>query len=286
MLISIVIVNWNTAELLRRCLQSIRQNAGAVNKEITVVDNASTDGSVDVVRSEFPDVRLIANPDNLGYAEGNNIGIECSSGDFVLLLNPDTEIQPGAIEALVDCLNRHPDASAVAPRLIYPDGRVQSSCRGFPEPSSLMFDYLHLAKLFPKSKRFGAYRMTWFDYDHEADVDQPMASCLMIRRTAIEDIGVFDTQFPIFFNDVDWCYRSKQNGWKIYFTPQAEVVHHVGGSTRQVKPAMIRESHLSLKRFYEKHYKSRISPIAYALIMLAISLNMTISTRLKRIVGK
>ena len=149
-----------------------------------------------------------------------------------------------------------------------------------------MYDYLRLSRLFPKSKRFGAYRMTWFDYKSEIEVDQPMASCMLTSRNALDEIGVFDTDFPIFFNDVDWCYRAIQKGFRIYFTPYAEIVHHVGGSTRQIKPAMVRESHISLKRFYAKHYRGKISPILYYLIMAAISANMFISLRLKPIVKR
>lgn len=286
MLVSIIIVNWNTKDFLHPCLQSILDNPPTSDFEIIVVDNASSDSSAEMVRDEFPGVTLIANVENTGYAEGNNIGFSAAKGDILLLLNPDTEVRPGAIDALIRCMERHPDAGAVAGRLIYPDGRVQSSCRSFPEPMSIMYDYLRLSRLFPKSKRFGAYRMTWFDYNTEIEVDQPMASCMLTSRNILDEIGVFDTDLPIFFNDVDWCYRTKQKGFKIYFTPYAEIVHHVGGSTRQIKPAMVRESHISLKRFYAKHYKNKISPILYYLIMAAISVNMFISLRLKPIVKR
>lgn len=283
MLLSVIIVNWNTRDLLRRCLQSLYENASVTETEIIVIDNASSDGSVEMVRDELPGVGLIANSDNRGYAEGNNIGFEAAKGDLLLLLNPDTEIKSGAIDAMIECMGHHPDAAAVAGKLVYPDGRAQSSCRGFPEPRSIMFDYLRLSRLFPESRLFGAYRMTWFDYASEAEVDQPMASCMLVPRKALDDIGVFDPDFPIFFNDVDWCYRAKQMGWKIFFTPDAEIVHHVGGSTRQVKPAMVRESHISLKRFYEKHYRKRMPAVLFHIMMAAISANLSISLRLKPI---
>ncbi len=286
MLISIIIVNWNTKDLITKCLETIEANAASINKEIIVVDNASTDNSTDRIKERFPYVKLVENSENSGYAEGNNIGLKLASGDYILLLNPDTEIQPGAIEELIACINRNPDTAAAAAKLIYPDGSSQRSCRGFPHPWSLVFDYLQISRLFPSSKRLSAYRMLWFDYESEIEVDQPMASCMMVVKKAFDDIGGFDPLFPIFFNDVDWCYRCKLKGWKIFYTPNAKVIHHVGGSTRQVKEAMIRESHISLKKYYEKHYKKSISPILYAIIMTAISLNMVISLRMKRIVGK
>ncbi|MHB1000915.1 MAG: glycosyltransferase family 2 protein [Armatimonadota bacterium] len=284
MRLSIIIVNWNTKDLLRRCLQSIYENPATGDMEIIVVDNASGDESASMVRNEFGDVLLIANSENTGYAEGNNQGFKIAKSDNILLLNPDTEIRPCALDVMLSFLGAHPDAAAVAPKLVYPDGRPQSSCRGFPEPWSILFEYTKLSRIFPGSRTFGAYRMTWFDYSRESEVDQPMASCMLIPRKAVDDIGIFDAGFPIFFNEVDWCYRAKQRGWKIFYTPNAEVLHHVGGSTRQVKPAMIKESHRSLKKFYDKHYKNRISSVLYWIIMSAISVNSFLISRLKPIV--
>lgn len=280
--LSIIIVNWNTKDYLRRCIASIRQFPHTGTTEIIIVDNASADSSAEMVRAEFPDVILVANTDNLGYAEGNNQGLRMASGEYILLLNPDTEVKSGTIDTLVKFLRAHPDGGAVSCRLIGPDGNVQSSLRGFPEPAGVLFEYTKLSRLFPKSRVLGAYRMTYFDYSTEAEVDQPMASCLLIPRKALDEVGLFDQEFPIFFNEVDWLYRAKQSGWHVYFTPDAEIVHHGGASTRQVKPAMIRESHKSLANFYRKHYKGRIWPPVYWVIMAAIAVNCHFASRLKR----
>lgn len=277
--LSIIIVNWNTCDFLRRCLRSIHANPPACSFETIVVDNASADGSSEMVRQEFPDAVLIANSENLKYAEGNNVGIKASSGNFVLLLNPDTEVKPGMIDTLLEVTRANPNCGALSCRLIGHDGVVQSSCRSFPDPWGVLFEYTRLSRLFPKSRIFGSYRMTYFDYEHEAEVDQPMASCFLIPRKAIEDVGVFDTDFPIFFNEVDWCFRAKEKGWKIIFTPKAEILHLGGASTRQVKPEMIRESHRSLRLFYEKHYKARIFRPIYWLIVAAISINSNLASR-------
>ena len=279
--LSIVIVNWNTRDHLRRCLESVFANPPHARFETIVVDNASADGSADMVRDSFPTARLVANQENAGYARGNNQAISLSSGSLILLLNPDTEAKPGALESLPAFGKSHPDAAAVGCRLVHPDGRVQMSCRSFPEPMPVLFEYLRLSRLFPKSRLFGAYRMTYLDYAQEAEVDQPMGSCLLLSRAALDDVGLFDDQFPIFFNEVDWCYRARQKGWKVYFTPSAEVIHHGAGSTRQVRREMALESHRSLKRFYAKHYRGRIAAPVYWLIMCAISISSFFASRLR-----
>jgi len=272
MLLSVVIVNWNTSRLLEACLDGIVGNGGqgAGDGEVIVVDNASSDFDEAYFRSRFPDVKFVVNDANVGYAKANNQAIAESSGGYVLLLNPDTEVKGDALDRLVEFMEAHPDAAAAGCRLVRPDGTVERSCRSFPEPGPVAAEWLGLSRLFPKSRRLGAYRMTWFGYDREMVVDQPMGSCLILSRRAIEQVGLFDEDFPIFFNDVDWCYRAKQAGWNVYFTPAAEVVHHGGASTKQVRREMRRESHRSLARFYYKHYRRRLFPPLYWLIMAAI----------------
>lgn len=278
MVLSIVIVNWNTRDYLRACLLSIEAYPPQVEHEVIVIDNASPDGSADMVRSEFPGAHLIANTDNKGYAEGNNQGIEIAHGRCLLLLNPDVKVKKGALDALIGFADDHPDAAAVGCRLVGEDGTVQRSLRSFPEPWGVLFEYTKLSKLFPRSRRFASYRMTWFDYDRELEVDQPMGSCLLLSRRAIEQIGMFDQEFPIFFNEVDWLYRARQSGWRVWFTPAAEVIHAGGASTRQRKPAMVRESHRSMKLFYQKHYRRRIAALAYWFIVGAISINSLLAS--------
>jgi GT2 family glycosyltransferase len=175
-------------------------------------------------------------------------------------------------------MQAHPEVGALGAKLIHPDGRVQRSVRSFPEPQAVLWEYLGLAKLFPRSRRFGAYRMTWFTYDQIAEVDQPMGTFLMLSRRAVDDVGLMDEQFPIFFNEVDWCYRAKARGWKIVFHPEVVIIHHGGASTRQVRPQMIWESHRSLQKFYQKHYRQRLAKPIYWWIMASISLNAWLRT--------
>jgi GT2 family glycosyltransferase len=289
--LSIIIVNWNTQEHLRACLASLRASAlgSGLSREILVVDNASSDGSAAMVRAEFPEVALIANAENRGYAAGNNQGLTAASGEFLLLLNPDTEVPPGGLEALVAFLREHPRAGAAAPRLVHPDGQIQESVRGFPTPGSLLEEFGG-SRLSPVARRLdallaapegsvtphdgegaaGPYRVSVAGVTEPLSVDQPMASCFLIRREALAQVGGMDEQFPIFFNDVDLCYRIRRAGWGIWYLPHVRVLHHGGAATRQVRPEMIRESHRSLHRFYAKHYRRRLPAPVYAGIIGAI----------------
>lgn len=270
--LDVCIVAWRSRDLLRACLQAIdgRREVG----DIVVVDNASGDGSVEMVRGEFPNVRLIANDDNLGFAAANNQGLRATQAPFVLLLNPDTEVQEGALEALLAAFADERCAGAAA-QLLLPDGSIQASCRSFPEPAALLYEALGLARLFPGSESIGRYRMRYWDHRSRREVDQPMASALALRRRALEETGLFDDDFPLYFNDVDLCYRLREAGWKIVFEPAAQVIHYYGhSSTWQVRPAAIVESHRSLIRFYRKHYRGRIGCLGYWLVVSGAWLTM------------
>ena len=254
--LSVCIVNWNTRDLLLGALSSICRSPPAFRFEVIVVDNASPDGSAPSVAAGFPQISLIANADNKGYAEGNNQAITAAQGAYILLLNPDVIVPSGALDKAVAFMEEHKDAGALGARQLYPDGRVQRSVRGFPSPLAVLWELLGLSRLFPRSRFFGAYRMTWFDYAHVAPVDQPMGTFLLLRRETVESVGLLDLAFPIFFNEVDWCLRCKRNGWQIYFTPDVEIVHYGGASTTQVGAAMAWESRRGLLQFYSKHYRA------------------------------
>jgi GT2 family glycosyltransferase len=262
--LSIVLVNWNTRDYLLGALKSIYNAPPAFPFETIVVDNASSDGSAQAVAERFPQAALIASRDNEGYARGNNLGLEASTGRCVLLLNPDVVLPPDGLERAVAILESRPEVGALGVRLVNPDGTLQRSVRGFPSPLSVLWEATGFSRLFPYSRLFGAYRMTWFTYDHEAEVDQPMGTFLLIRREALDQVGLLDETFTIFFNEVDWCYRARRQGWKILFTPEIEVVHYGGSSTKQVHAKMAWESRRGLLDFYHKHYGSPIyAPILW-----------------------
>ena len=269
LVLSIAIVNWNTRQMLLDALDSIYSAPPAFPFEVIVVDNASKDDSATAVSGRFPQVVLIANTDNTGYAEGNNQAIKAAQAAYILLLNPDVLLPAGGLERAVGFMEAHADAGALGVRQVHPDGKLQRSVRGFPTPTTVLWELLGFSRLFPNSPRFGAYRMTWFDYTHVAEVDQPMGTFLLMRRTVVEQIGMLDETFPIFFNEVDWCLRCKRAGWRIYFTPDVEIIHYGGASTTQVGAAMAWESRRGLLRFYAKHYPAlRFRPLR-ALIALA-----------------
>jgi len=266
--LDVCIVSWKTRDLLRSCLGSVVGRAEVAR--IVVVDNASGDGTVEMVEREFPAVELIANSENVGFSAGNNQAIRAGQAPFVLLLNADTELREGAVGALLDVLEEGDRVAAVAAQLILPDGSVQRSCRSFPEPAGVLFDAFRLSRLFPRSERFGRYRMTYWDHGSRREVDQPMASALAVRRAAFDEVGLFDESFPLYFNDVDLCYRLRQAAWRIVFEPRAKVLHHHGQSTWQVRPTAVLESHRSLIRFYRKHYRGRVGWLGYwAVVALA-----------------
>jgi GT2 family glycosyltransferase len=256
MQLTVVIVSWNTRALLAACLDSLRNELYGLAAEVYVVDNDSADGSAEMVARDYPWVRLIANESNRGFAAANNQVFALARGEKVLLLNPDTEVRPGAVRTLMRILDKQPDIAVVAPQLLNADGSIQRSCRQFPTFLSMFYELLGMSKIFPNSKRFGQYKMLDFRHDYARDVDQPEGACLMLRKKLLEEIGSLDEGYFMLFEEVDWCYRIKQAGGRIWFTPDAQVVHHYGQSIKQVKAKMILSSHRGLIRFWRKHYRN------------------------------
>ncbi|HEY9783769.1 MAG TPA: glycosyltransferase family 2 protein [Candidatus Obscuribacterales bacterium] len=257
--LSVIVVSWNTKALLDRCLETLRAELErlkpAQRSEVFVVDNNSADGSKQMVREKHKWAELIANPENRGFAAANNQAFKKASGKLLLLLNPDTEVKPGAIETLIKFLEAHPRAGVVAPQLLNSDGTIQRSCREFPTFVGMVYELLGLSRLFPGNKVFGRYKMLDWNHDDEREVDQPEGACLLVRRQVMDQVGVLDEGFFMLFEEVDWCYRIKKSGWQIWFTPAAQVVHHYGQSIKQVKTKMILSSHRGLYRFWFKHYR-------------------------------
>jgi GT2 family glycosyltransferase len=270
--LSIVIVSWNSEHFIAPCLRSILEGSAGLATEVILVDNASSDRTVAAVRSVSHDIVLIANRVNRGFAAGTNQGISRAEGRFVLLLNPDVVILDGALEKMVGFLADRPDAGALGPQLLNPDGSVQPSCREFIGYEALLWEVLGLSRLFSWHPRFGRWRMGHFDHRSLREVDQPMASCLLVRREVIAQVGLMDERFPMFLNDVDWCYRIKAAGWKILFYPEAQVLHHLGQSTRLVKRQMIRSAHQSLYHFFCKYRRGRLDRLLRPLLWVGLLL--------------
>lgn len=271
--ISIVIVSWNTRDLLASCLASVISELGGadeprdlskqtVGPEVIVVDNGSSDGSALMVRDRFPTVRLIENAHNPGFAAANNQAIRLSNGRYVLLLNPDTEVRPGAIEKLIRFMDENPLAGAAGPRLLNPDGTLQRSCYPAPGLAREIWRLFHLDRLRP----YGEYDVRGWDQSRSRGVDVVQGACLIVRRAALEQVGLLDEQFFIYSEEVDLCERLRRSGWTIHWAPQADVVHYGGQSTNQVAAVMFLQLYRAKVQYFRKHH-GKSAARAYKLIL-------------------
>jgi hypothetical protein len=270
--LSICIVNWNVEALLKACLGSIFKETKGISFEVIVVDNHSSDNSVNMIKTDFPQVKLIENKDNAGFTKANNQAIKQSQGRYIMLLNPDTEIIDNALDKMIKFFGTRPDCGALGCKLLNTDGSLQRSCKTFPSLDVILYNSLFLDSLFPKSRLFGKYFMTWWDFNDVREVDQPMGSALMIRKDVLDKAGLFDENIFIWFDEVDLCYRIKKAGYKIYFTPEARIKHHLSRSFKQWTsfPQIMRGTFLwrqSRNYFFRKH-KGILSVAALWLIDL------------------
>jgi GT2 family glycosyltransferase len=291
--VSIVIVNWNTNELTRACLRSIRTYCRELNPEIILIDNASSDGSVAAIEQEFPDeiksntLTLIQNNTNNGFAAAVNQGIKCATSPTVLLLNPDTYFIDNSLTHMIEFMRKNPKTGILGPRISYPDNTLQPSCRHFPTFASQALILLKLHNLFPNLAPLRHYFMPDFDYKTTQQVDQVMGAVFLIRRELIDQIGLFDEQFFIWFEEVDYCKRAKDAGWEVtYFADTADpadaanagIVHYKGKSFAQVEtPRKQRYSNRSLIHYMHKHASIAATVGIIALYPLSMALSYLVS---------
>lgn len=294
--LAIVLVNYNTCALLRDCLQSLRDSGTRCDLDVWVVDNASGDGSVAMVRAEFPEVHVIASQHNGGYAYANNLALREIFGlhsldssqqfirealpsavcrlppAYVLLLNTDTIVPPGALDTMVAYLDDHADVGAVGPKLLLPDGSLDLACRrAFPTPSAFIYHAVGLSKLFPRSPRFARYNMTYLDVDAETEVDSVVGACMLVRGSVVREVGLLDEAFFMYGEDLDWAYRIKQYGWRIMYVPQATVHHYKRASSSQRPLRTIRHFYHAMRVFHRKHYAATTPRMLNMIIELGIS---------------
>lgn len=232
--LSIIIVNFNTKELLKKCLESIfrvkEHESGRVEMEIIVVDNGSTDGSVEAIEARYKDIKILRNEENLGFAKANNQGIKISKGDYILLLNSDTEVRSGALDKLVQFAEKHPDAGVAGARLLNPDGSIQPSVYHFPTIWRAIAEYwLGKRGVYEKYALTGALTGT-----DPVSVEAVTGAAMLIPRKTIEKVGLLDERYFLYFEDLDFCRRARETGLKIYYLPSAEVIHHHGKSAALV----------------------------------------------------
>ena len=279
--LGIVIVNWETCDLLRRCLETVFSSEGDIRFRTVVVDNASNDDSVAMVKSLFPQVELIANRENIGYPSGNNVGlrhlgyrgrgeVDPAAPRYALLLNPDTELPPDALCQMTQFMDSRLDIGIAGPKLILTDGSLDKACRrGFPTPMVSFYHYSGLAKLFPRNRRFGRYNMTFADENQELEVDSVVGAYMQVRNAAIAKVGLLDESFFMYGEDLDWAYRVKQAGYKVWYYPKV-TVHHVKRAASSKSSRAQLEFWRAMLIFYRKHFRgSTIMPV-HCLILAAL----------------
>ncbi len=250
--LSIIIVNWNTKQLLLDCLASVYCTVHQVTFEIIVVDNASTDGSAEAVSREYPNVTLIVNPSNLGFAGANNRALKRMRGKYAVLLNSDTLLKESALENMVDFMERHPEAGLCGPQLLNSDETKQVSAGNFPVLLTEFMSKILVQYLFPKKYR-AAFSTRHSAFDGPTQVDVVVGACMMVRRTAIEAVGMLDDEYFFLYEETDWCYRMHRAGWSVYHLPDVRIYHFGGQSRKEINLRSRAESWRSRYLFYKKN---------------------------------
>jgi O-antigen biosynthesis protein len=252
--LSVIIVNYNVRHFLENSLNSIKKSIGKIDAEIFVVDNASDDNSVEMLKEKFPDVHIIANQTNLGFAAANNIALAQSTGKFLALINPDSVIQEDTFTSLIGFLERDKNAGMVGCKILNPDGTLQLACRrSFPTPWTALTKVIGLASLFPSSRIFGKYNLTYRNPDQSYEVDAISGSFMFLRRDVYKQVGNLDESYFMYGEDLDWCYRIQKAGWKIYYYPETQIIHYKGESTRRSNVDEIKMFYNAMHIFVRTH---------------------------------
>lgn len=252
--VSVIIVNWNTCDLLQQCLQSVYTQTSSIDYEVIVVDNGSTDGSGEMVQREFGQATLVANRDNRGFAAANNQGMAIAKGRYILLLNSDTVVLDRAIEKTAAFADQHLDTAVIGCRVLNPDHTLQNSCFMFPSLLNWFLFATYLYRLFPKNRFFGREQMTWWSRNDSREVDVVTGCYMLVRKEAIDEVGLMDERFFMYAEETDWCYRFKAKGWKNRFTPDAEIIHIGGASAVKLGARRAQVTNRSFVRYMFKHW--------------------------------
>lgn len=267
LMLSVVIVNWNTRPLLEQCVLTVfadLDHAGLLERsEVFVIDNASTDGSAAMVQTRFPQVMLIENNQNPGFAKANNQALRQCAGEYVLLLNPDTEVLPSTLRALLAFAQTQPKAGIIAPRILNPDCSLQESAYPLPSLAREVWRLFHLDKLYA----LGIYRMQDWDVKQPREVESALGACLLVRRSVLAQIGLLDEDYFMYSEEIDLCARARKAGWQIWWVPQAQVIHYGGQSTRQVATTMFLTLYEGKVKYFRKHLGRRATRLYKSVLM-------------------
>lgn len=265
--LSVIILSYNTKQLLRDCLVSVLSSQGNYITEIIVADNGSTDGSREMVKKEFPQVKLVDNGANLGFAKGNNQAIKQASGRHVLILNSDTVVQPDTFEIMVAKADSYKNIGALGPKVLLANGDLDPACRRkFPNPANAFFRLFGL-------KKYSNYNIAG-PVDQEQEVEALTGACMLVPRVVIDKVGMLDEQFFFYGEDLDWCYRIKEAGYKILYYPAAEILHLKSASSRNIPYKIVKVAYTAMKIFYKKHYAPKYPAPFNWLVYLGINLRM------------
>ena len=276
MRLSVVFLSYNTRDLTRQALSSVLAAVEGLEVEIFVVDNASADGSADMVAEEFPQVKLICNAANVGFAAGNNVALRQVTGEYALLINTDTIVRRDALRTMVEFLDAHPEAGACGCKILDPDGTLQlDSRRGFPTPLAAFCKMSGLSRLFPKHPLIAHYHMTYLDPEQTTEVEVLSGSCMMVRKAAMDQVGLLDEDYFMYGEDIDWCYRFHQAGWKIYYVPTTAIIHFRGESGRGTPLKILYRKSRAMSIFVNKHMARRYRFFPLWLLQVGIALHGT-----------
>lgn len=272
MMLSIVIVNYNTRDLLLQTLKSVFENPPSLNYEVYVIDNNSSDDSCKKVQESFSTVKLIKNTENVGFARANNQALRVAVGKYILLLNSDTVVRPKTLDTMLKLMEQNPRFGAAGCKVVLPDGKLDLACkRSFPTPFNSLCKMMGLSKLFPKSKRFSAYNLTYLDENKSYKVDCLVGAFMMVRKDTIDQVGYLDEDYFMYGEDIDWCYRIKKAGWEIYYYGETEIIHYKGASSKK-NPKVLYEFYNAMLLFYDKHYQDQYNFLIKGFVRLGIRL--------------
>jgi len=274
--ITVIIVTFNNIDFIAKCLSSLSHALHGYSAQLVIIDNNSTDGTVNYLNSndlagkfDFTQLNIILNKKNTGFTYAVNQGLQKSSGDFLLILNPDVIVQPDTLAVLLK-LFKDDKIGVAAPQLRYPNGKIQPSCRRFPRKWDVLYEISGLTQLFRKSPVINSWKMADFTHLESRFVEQPQGAFLLTQKKVLQKVGLFDCSFPMFFSDVDWCYRVFLNNWSIFFCAETFVYHYKGASVHRKHPEMIVSSHRSFVNFFRKYDRNFFDKLFTSLIHLLL----------------
>lgn len=290
--LSIIIVSYNTKDFLQKCIESIKSTAGDFTYEIIVVDNASRDGSVEMISKSFKNAALIENKENLGFSKANNIGVRKSSGKYVLFLNADTEVHENTLKTMLGFMDSQKQAGAATCKLVMPNGKIDdASHRGFPTPWNSFSHFSGISKILGKTKLFGGYNLGYLDLSKTHEIDALAGAFMIVKREAGEQVGWWDEDYFFYGEDLDFCYLLKEKGWKIYYVPEVSILHYKGVSggikniskdfttaNEETRIKSQKERFRAMRLFYKKHYEKKYPGFITWLVYLGVSLKERLSS--------